>query len=62
MKPCFLGNEMRAVTSAPPPDPERWAFVHENNMLFNEDPDDRCSPEEWISRGSVAMQKSLGQF
>lgn len=56
------GNELRAVTSAPPPDPESWAFVAENNLLFVNNTDNRISPDEWISKGPIAMQRSLGQF
>ncbi|KDR70193.1 hypothetical protein GALMADRAFT_255052 [Galerina marginata CBS 339.88] len=58
----IIRNELRAVTSTPPPDPSRWAFVPENNLLFSNSLDERVSPEEWISRGAVAMQKNLSHF
>ncbi|KAF8965387.1 Bestrophin, RFP-TM, chloride channel-domain-containing protein [Flammula alnicola] len=58
----IIRNELRAVTSTPPPDPARWAFVPENNLLFTSNLDERVAPEQWIARGSVAMQRSLGQF
>ncbi|KAF8154747.1 Bestrophin, RFP-TM, chloride channel-domain-containing protein [Crassisporium funariophilum] len=58
----IIRNELRAVTSTPPPDPARWAFVPENNLLFSNQLDDRVSPEEWLSRGPFAMQKNLSQF
>ncbi|KJA27108.1 hypothetical protein HYPSUDRAFT_158134 [Hypholoma sublateritium FD-334 SS-4] len=58
----IIRNELRAVTSTPAPDPERWAFVAENNLLFANDLDTRISPAEWISRGPIEMQRSLGQF
>jgi len=57
-----LGNELRAVTSTPPPDPTRWAFVAENNLLFSTNLDERVSPAEWIARGPISMQKNLSQF
>lgn len=62
LTPIALGNELRAVTSTPAPDPERWAFVAENNLLFANDLDNRISPAEWISKGPIEMQRSLGQF
>ncbi|KAF5309038.1 hypothetical protein D9619_013551 [Psilocybe cf. subviscida] len=57
----IIRNELRAVTSAPPPDPTRWAFVPENNLLFTYGTDDRVTPSEWIARGSISMQRSLAQ-
>ena len=58
------GNELRAVTSAPPPDPESWAFAPENNMVFanNLASEVRQTPEEWMKKGSDAMQRSLSLF
>ncbi|KAF4610301.1 hypothetical protein D9613_010471 [Agrocybe pediades] len=58
----IIRNELRAVTSTPPPDPARWAFVSENNLLFSSNLDERVTPAEWISRGPIAMQKNLSQF
>jgi len=57
------GNELRAITSAPPPDPLIWAFTPENNLLFNQISDssgvERVAPDEWVKRGHVAMQYTL---
>ncbi|KAF9044355.1 Bestrophin, RFP-TM, chloride channel-domain-containing protein [Panaeolus papilionaceus] len=58
----IIRNELRAVTSTPPPDPRRWAFVPENNLLFSQHLDERVSPDEWLARGPKAMQKNLGRF
>jgi len=57
----IIRNELKAITSSPPPDPSRWAFVAENNLLFSNHQDDRVSPEQWMARGAIAMQKSLSQ-
>lgn len=57
----MAGNELRAVTSTPPPDPARWAFVPENNLLFSDSLDDRITPMEWLERGPNAMQISLSK-
>jgi len=57
----IIRNELKAITSSPPPDPSRWAFVAENNLLFSNHQDDRVSPEQWVARGAIAMQKSLSQ-
>ncbi|KAJ3505907.1 hypothetical protein NLJ89_g7167 [Agrocybe chaxingu] len=58
----IIRNELRAVTSTPPPDVSRWAFVPENNLLFSNNLDDRVTPAEWLARGLGTMQKNLGQF
>ncbi|KAF5310092.1 hypothetical protein D9619_010530 [Psilocybe cf. subviscida] len=57
----IIRNELLAVTSTPPPDPTLWAFVPDNDLLFTTGTDERVSPDEWISRGTNAMQKNLGQ-
>lgn len=56
----FSGNELRAVTSTPPPDPALWAFAPENNLLFSTGNDDRVTPADWLVKGPNAMQKNLG--
>jgi putative membrane protein len=56
------GNELKAITSTPPPDPAEWAFVPENNLLFSDNLEERTSPNEWLSRGAAAMQASLGRI
>jgi len=58
----IIRNELRAVTSTPPPDPARWAFVAENNLLFSDSLDDRVTPAEWLERGPIAMQQSLAEL
>ncbi|KAK0217115.1 Bestrophin, RFP-TM, chloride channel-domain-containing protein [Armillaria fumosa] len=54
----IIRNELRAITSAAAPDPARWAFAPENDLLFatNYNKDERVSPEEWTRRGSAQMQ------
>ncbi|KAF5391116.1 hypothetical protein D9757_003061 [Collybiopsis confluens] len=57
----IIRNELRAITSTPPPDIARWAFVPENDLLFASDyqNDERVSPQEWINRGYAQMQHAL---
>lgn len=57
----FSGNELRAITSTPAPDPARWAFAPENDLLFASDvhTDERVTPQEWIGRGYIQMQHAL---
>ncbi|KAK0476345.1 Bestrophin, RFP-TM, chloride channel-domain-containing protein [Armillaria novae-zelandiae] len=54
----IIRNELRAITSKAAPDPARWAFAPENDLLFatNYDEDERVSPDEWTRRGSARMQ------
>ncbi|KAF6760427.1 Bestrophin, RFP-TM, chloride channel-domain-containing protein [Ephemerocybe angulata] len=47
----IIRSELKAVTSAPPPDPARWAFGAENNLLFAADLNDRVPPQQWVERG-----------
>ncbi|KAG6865356.1 hypothetical protein C0991_003208 [Blastosporella zonata] len=56
----IIKNELLAITSAPPPDPARWAFAPENNLLFSNNIDERITPAEWVQRGHIAMQKAMG--
>ncbi|KAF8629523.1 hypothetical protein AX17_005649 [Amanita inopinata Kibby_2008] len=57
----IIRNELRAVTSAPPPDPARWAFSLENDLIFssNIERDERISPEDWMKRGYASMISAL---
>ena len=57
----LIGNELWAVTSAPPPDPEDWAFSPENNLTFssNYDTDERVTPEVWMRRDYNSMLDAL---
>ncbi|KAG5353294.1 hypothetical protein C0989_008512 [Termitomyces sp. Mn162] len=58
----IIKNELRVITSAPPPDPLRWAFAAENDLLFSNSIDgERITPTEWMQRGHVAMQKALSE-
>ncbi|KAJ7457185.1 Bestrophin, RFP-TM, chloride channel-domain-containing protein [Mycena galericulata] len=56
-----IRNELRAITSASPPDPDYWAFSPENDLLFavDVDQDERVGPTEWVSRGSAQMLGAL---
>ncbi|KAF5339585.1 hypothetical protein D9611_011411 [Ephemerocybe angulata] len=58
----IIRSELKAVTSAPPPDPARWAFGAENNLLFAADVNDRVPPQGWVDRGSrdilIALSRS----
>lgn len=58
----IIRNELKAITSTPPPDPADWAFVPENNLLFSDSIEERMSPNEWLSKGAAAMQASLSRF
>ncbi|KAJ4474478.1 Bestrophin, RFP-TM, chloride channel-domain-containing protein [Lentinula aciculospora] len=57
----IIRNELRAITSTPAPDPARWAFAPENDLLFASDvhTDERVTPQEWIGRGYMQMQHAL---
>ncbi|KAJ2918117.1 hypothetical protein MD484_g2291, partial [Candolleomyces efflorescens] len=60
----IIRNELKAITSTPPPDPTKWAFAPENNLVFSHGTDvlERISPEEWIARGPGAIMSSLSHF
>ncbi|KAJ6629360.1 Bestrophin, RFP-TM, chloride channel-domain-containing protein [Mycena sp. CBHHK59/15] len=57
----IIRNELRAITSTSAPDPDRWVFAPENDLLFAADVerDERLGPQEWLARGSVQMQTAL---
>ncbi|KAJ7250712.1 Bestrophin, RFP-TM, chloride channel-domain-containing protein [Mycena rebaudengoi] len=57
----IIRNELRAITSAPPPDPDRWVFSPENDMIFSTDPEreERIGPQDWMARGEDAMVAAL---
>ncbi|KAG6868578.1 hypothetical protein C0993_000843 [Termitomyces sp. T159_Od127] len=57
----IIRNELRAITSAPPPNPSRWAFATENDSLISSPVDgaERITPEVWMKRGNVAIQKAM---
>jgi hypothetical protein len=58
----IIKNELKSITSTPPPDPNRWAFVPENNVLFSMQLEDRITPDEWAKQGPVKIQQSLGMM
>ncbi|RXW20403.1 hypothetical protein EST38_g5458 [Candolleomyces aberdarensis] len=60
----IIRNELKAITSTPPPDPTKWAFVPENNLVFSHGTDvhERVSPDEWVARGPGAIMGSLSHF
>lgn len=60
----MTGNELRAITSAAPPDPSKWAFVPENDLLFaqNIHEDERIPPEAWLKRGPAEMQRQMARI
>jgi predicted membrane chloride channel (bestrophin family) len=55
----IMRNELTSITSAPPPDPTRWMFVPENNVLFSTNLDERITPDEWANMGAMRIQNSL---
>lgn len=60
-----LGNELRAITATPAPDPSVWAFSNYNDHIFptspheSEDSSNHTSPHVWMSRGLDSMQNAL---
>jgi len=56
----ILRYEMRAITAHSAPDPVRWAFSHDNDLIFSgSDSGERVSPQEWIQRGPSDIQAAL---
>ncbi|KAK1230952.1 hypothetical protein PQX77_005926 [Marasmius sp. AFHP31] len=57
----MLGNELHAITSTPPPDPAKWAFAAENDLVFARKfhSDERLSPQAWMGKGYYEMQRAL---
>ncbi|KAJ7244396.1 Bestrophin, RFP-TM, chloride channel-domain-containing protein [Mycena haematopus] len=57
----IIRNELRAITSAAAPEPDRWIFSPENDMLFTTDVerDERVGPNEWVRRGSGSILGAL---
>ncbi|KAK7052508.1 Bestrophin, RFP-TM, chloride channel-domain-containing protein [Favolaschia claudopus] len=57
----IIRNELRAITSTTAPDPDRWIYAAENDMLFTSsaENDERVGPNEWVRRGSPAMLGAL---
>ena len=57
------GNELRAVTGTPAPDPAVWAFSDMNDRVFSpskaEEKPDFVPPQEWLRRGLGSMQSPL---
>ena len=65
LKSFYPGEELRAVTAAPAPDPAVWAFSDINDCVFaphSRQPgnnDNRAPPREWMRRGFSSMQGAL---
>ncbi|KAJ6521125.1 Bestrophin, RFP-TM, chloride channel-domain-containing protein [Mycena capillaripes] len=57
----IIRTELRAITSAAAPDPDRWMFSPENDLLFASDVerDERVGPNEWVRRGTGQMLGAL---
>jgi len=55
------GNELRAITATPVPNPANWAFLPANDLVFNTHVPgaERVTPETWVSRGLLRMQNVL---
>lgn len=53
-----LEEELKAVTSVPPPDPSHWVFVPENDTIFTKD-SERVVPNVWIERGPEEILRML---
>ncbi|KAF9497039.1 UPF0187-domain-containing protein [Pleurotus eryngii] len=61
----IIRNELRAITSTPPPDPSTWAFSRQNDLIFASHLDeqvDRIPPEEWVAKGYGKMQEALADI
>ncbi|KAM6494853.1 Bestrophin, RFP-TM, chloride channel domain containing protein [Amanita muscaria] len=57
----IIRNELRALASAPPPDPAHWAFSAENDLVFAGDyeKEERIAPQDWLNRSYAAMLAAL---
>lgn len=59
---CTVGNELRALTGTPAPNPTHWAFSPENDLVFavgRLQEEERVTPTEWLSRGYPSIQVAL---
>lgn len=53
-------EELKAVTSVPPPDPSHWVFVPENDFLFAKEKNlERTAPNTWVERGPEEIFRAL---
>ncbi|KAK1216396.1 hypothetical protein PQX77_021010 [Marasmius sp. AFHP31] len=58
----IIRNELRAITSMPAPDPARWVFDKENDLVFARDynlTDERLAPQKWMDKGYDEVQRAL---
>ena len=57
----YVGQELRAITGLPVPDPTEWAFSSENDFVLaiHESENECMTPNEWVRRGASEMQASL---
>jgi predicted membrane chloride channel (bestrophin family) len=58
----IMKNELKAITSAPPPDPNRWIYVPENNVLFATNLEERVTPNEWANYGPERIMRRLREM
>ncbi|KAF9450845.1 UPF0187-domain-containing protein [Macrolepiota fuliginosa MF-IS2] len=59
----IIREELKAVTSTPPPDPSHWAFVPGNDLVFaNNEGDERIPPSEWVKRGPDEILRTLSNW
>lgn len=58
---CPQGNELRAITSAPPPDPADWVFSPENDLTFssNYETGERVTPDAWMDQNYSSILDAL---
>ena len=56
-----VGQELRAITGLPAPDPSEWAFSPDNDFVLavHEGENERTAPNEWVRRGPLQMQTAL---
>ncbi|KAI0311495.1 Bestrophin, RFP-TM, chloride channel-domain-containing protein [Amylostereum chailletii] len=58
-----IREELRIITSRPPPNTNDWVFSAQNDCLFSSHKDsERVSPEDWVSRGRgpILAELSVG--
>ncbi|KAJ3568237.1 hypothetical protein NP233_g5846 [Leucocoprinus birnbaumii] len=56
-----IKEELRAMTSTPPPDISDWAFVDENDSLLADHGGyQRIPPSEWVEKGVDGIYEALG--
>ncbi|KXN89029.1 hypothetical protein AN958_06380 [Leucoagaricus sp. SymC.cos] len=57
----IIRDELRAITSTPPPDVSIWAFAPENDsLLADHEGHKRITPSEWVKKGPEGILQALG--